>query len=456
MNIKSLTLALAVSVFITGCAVGPDYQRPEQTALIEFRHVDGWKNAAPQLAAGDANAWLVFADGYLNQLVQQLNDNNQSLAAAEAAWRESRALVGGSRSALFPQLDAKVSSSRRGVESGISKTNDASLGLSWQLDVWGKVRRQVEASEANLAASEADWAAMRLSLQSELVQNYVQLRVLDQHIRLYDLTLKAYERSLQLTENRYKAGVANRSDVTQALTQLKSTQAQRLDLDWQRSRYEHAIALLLGLTPAQFRIAANQQIPQVQPVPVGLASRLLERRPDIAAAEAKVIAANAEIGVAKAAYFPDFTLNAAGGYQNNQMAHWLTAPNRFWSLGPSFALTLFDAGARKARLEQSRARYDQTVAQYRQTTLVAIREVEDALAQLQVLERAMQVEQEALTAAQENLRLFNNQYQQGMVDYLSVVNAQTAALSAERSLLSSQSTYLAVTAQLIAALGGDW
>lgn len=456
MNIKNLALAFAVSALITGCALGPDYQRPEQTALIEFRHADGWKNATPQLVVEGTNAWLVFSDEYLNQLLQQLNDNNQNLAAAEAAWRESRALVGGSRSALFPQLDAKVSSSRRGVESGISKTNDASLGLSWQLDVWGKVRRQVEASEANLVASEADWAAMRLSLQSELVQNYVQLRVLDQQIRLYDLTLKAYERSLQLTENRYKAGVANRSDVTQALTQLKSTQAQRLDLDWQRSRYEHAIALLLGLTPAQFRIAVNQQIPQVQPVPVGLASRLLERRPDIAAAEAKVIAANAEIGVAKAAYFPDFSLNAAGGYQNNQMAHWLTAPNRFWSLGPSFALTLFDAGARKARLEQSRARYDQTVAKYRQTTLVAIREVEDALAQLQVLERAIKVEQEALAAAQENLRLFNNQYQQGMVDYLSVVNAQTAALSAERSLLSSQSTYLVVTAQLIAALGGDW
>ena len=460
--IVKLSLLALVGVLLSGCALGPDYQRPEAPLPLEFRHTPGWKVAEPADLAASVAWWSLYQDAPLADLLKQLEASNQNLRAAEAAWREARALVGGSRSALYPQASGQVSSTRIGgydsVEKRktVNKTNEVALGLSWQLDIWGQVRRQVEASEASAQASAAEWAGVRLSQQSELVQNYLQLRVIDEQMRLLDATVLAYQRSLQLTENRYKAGVVTRADVSQALTQLRNTEAQRLDLDWQRARYEHAIALLVGSTPNALQVASVETLPPLPVLPVTVPSALLERRPDIAAAERKVMATNAEIGVAQTAYFPDLTLSASGGYRGSNLADWISMPNRFWSIGPQFAMTLFDAGLRRSKVEQAEARYDQQVARYRQTTLQAIGEVEDALVQLNVLVREIDVQREALAASQDTLRLTENQYEAGMVDYLAVTSAQTTALNSERTLLNLLGTQLTASVQLISALGGGW
>ena len=453
--VKLCVFALA-SVVLSGCVLGPDYQRPDSSVPVEFRHTPGWKVAQPSELSSSVSWWSLYQDASLADLLKQLETSNQNLRAAEAAWREARALVGGSRSALYPNATGQVGTSRTGNDQGVNKSNEVALGLSWQLDIWGQVRRQVEASEANAQASAAEWAGVRLSQQSELVQNYLQLRVIDEQMRLLDATVKAYQRSLQLTENRYKAGVVTRADVSQALTQLKNTQAQRLDLDWQRARYEHAIALLVGSTPNAVQVASVETLPQLPVLPMDVPSALLERRPDIAAAERQVMAANAEIGVAETAYFPDLTLSASGGYRGSNLADWISMPNRFWSIGPQFAMTLFDAGLRRSKVEQAEARYDQQVARYRQTTLQAIGEVEDALVQLNVLAEEIQVQREALAASQDTLRLTENQYQAGMVDYLAVTNAQTIALNSQRTLLNLLGTQLTASVQLISALGGGW
>lgn len=453
--VKLCVFALA-SVVLSGCVLGPDYQRPDSSVPVEFRHTPGWKVAQPSELSSSVSWWSLYQDASLADLLKQLETSNQNLRAAEAAWREARALVGGSRSALYPNATGQVGTSRTGNDQGVNKSNEVALGLSWQLDIWGQVRRQVEASEANAQASAAEWAGVRLSQQSELVQNYLQLRVIDEQMRLLDATVKAYQRSLQLTENRYKAGVVTRADVSQALTQLKNTQAQRLDLDWQRARYEHAIALLVGSTPNAVQVASVETLPQLPVLPIDVPSALLERRPDIAVAERQVMAANAEIGVAETAYFPDLTLSASGGYRGSNLADWISMPNRFWSIGPQFAMTLFDAGLRRSKVEQAEARYDQQVARYRQTTLQAIGEVEDALVQLNVLAEEIQVQREALAASQDTLRLTENQYQAGMVDYLAVTSAQTIALNSQRTLLNLLGTQLTASVQLISALGGGW
>ncbi len=453
--VKLSVFALA-SVVLSGCVLGPDYQRPDSSVPVEFRHTPGWKVAQPAELSSSVAWWSLYQDASLADLLKQLETSNQNLRAAEAAWREARALVGGSRSALYPNATGQVGTSRTGNDQGVNKSNEVALGLSWQLDVWGQVRRQVEASEASAQASAAEWAGVRLSQQSELVQNYLQLRVIDEQMRLLDATVKAYQRSLQLTENRYKAGVVTRADVSQALTQLKNTQAQRLDLDWQRARYEHAIAVLVGSTPNAVQVARVETLPQLPVLPMNVPSALLERRPDIAAAERQVMAANAEIGVAETAYFPDLTLSATGGYRGSNLADWISMPNRFWSIGPQFAMTLFDAGLRRSKVEQAEARYDQQVARYRQTTLQAIGEVEDALVQLNVLAEEIVVQREALAASQDTLRLTENQYQAGMVDYLAVTSAQTIALTSERTLLNLLGTQLTASVQLISALGGGW
>lgn len=453
--VKLSVFALA-SVVLSGCVLGPDYQRPDSSVPVEFRHTPGWKVAQPSELSSAVAWWSLYQDATLTDLLKQLEASNQNLRAAEAAWREARALVGGSRSALYPQATGQVGTSRTGNDQGVNKSNEVALGLSWQLDMWGQVRRQVEASEASAQASAAEWAGVRLSQQAELVQNYLQLRVIDEHMRLLDATVKAYQRSLQLTENRYKAGVVTRADVSQALTQLKNTQAQRLDLDWQRARYEHAIAVLIGSTPNAVQVASVETLPRLPALPIAVPSALLERRPDIAAAERQVMAANAQIGVAQTAYFPDLTLSASGGYRGSNLADWISMPNRFWSIGPQFAMTLFDAGLRRSKVEQAEARYDQQVARYRQTTLQAIGEVEDALVQLNVLAEELQVQREALAASQDTLRLTENQYQAGMVDYLAVTNAQTIALNSQRTLLNLLGTQLTASVQLISALGGGW
>lgn len=451
-------VVLAVMVSLSGCMLGPDYIRPQQQIPEHFATPEGWKVATPAQTDSSVDWRQLYQDQQLLQLLERLEQENQNLAAAEASWREARAALGGSRSALYPQLSSQAaqSRSRRSSDDSIDTERSVQLGLSWQLDIWGQVRRQVEAGQAQLDASAADWAALRLSQQSLLVQNYIQLRSLDEQLRIAAASLQAYERVLRISESRYQAGMVTRADVSQALTQLKSTQAQQLDLQSQRTQVEHAIAVLLGQPASGFTVPVAQGLPVTPMLPESLPSSLLERRPDIAAAEQRVMAANAEIGVAKTAYFPTFGFSASGGYRADAWSGLVSTPNRFWSLGPQLDLRLFDAGARRSQLEQAEAAYDQQVARYRQTTLEAIAEVEDALVQLASLEQEHAVQSEALASAQDALQLIENQYAAGMVDFLSVSSALATAHNAERTVLSLQTSRLTASVQLIAALGGGW
>lgn len=459
-------LAVIVMTLALGaCTLGPDYQRPPLPDAHAFKQAEGWKSAAPADALQRGDWWRLYGDAELDALVSRLNVSNQNLAVAEAQYRQARALVRSARSQLFPTLsgNAGVTRSRQttgssssNVSAGVSESYEAGLSASWELDLWGRLRRGLEANRATMQASAADLAAVRLSLQAELVQTYLQLRVMDEQQRLLDQTVAAYARSLRLTENQYRAGIVPKSDVAQAQTQLKSTQAQAIDLKWQRAQLEHAIAVLIGVPPAELSIAVRDDIPSLPEVPLALPSQLLERRPDVAAAEREVMAANAEIGIAEAAWYPDLTLSASGGYRNSSFNQLFEVPNRFWSLGPQLALTLLDFGGRRAELERAEAAYDQTVATYRQTVLDSFREVEDYLVQLRVLGDESVVQREALEAAQESLRLIENQYRAGTVDYLSVVTVQTTALNNERTNLTLLGDRLLTSVQLIAALGGGW
>jgi len=460
--------AAVLALSLSACTLGPDYQRPELPVAAEFKQAEGWKAAAPADVLARGEWWRLYGDAELDALVGRLNVDNQNLAAAEAQFRQARALVRGARSQLFPILSgsAGVTRSAQGsgssdtsggsFGSGVSESYEAGLSASWEVDIWGRLRRNLEANRASMQASAADLAAVRLSLQAELVQTYLQLRVIDEHQRLLDQTVAAYARSLRLTENQYRAGIVPKSDVTQAQTQLKSTQAQAIDLRWQRAQMEHAIAVLIGVAPSELDIAVREDIPALPGVPLAVPSQLLERRPDIAAAERQVMAANANIGVAEAAWYPDLTLSASGGYRNSSFSDLFSVPNRFWSLGPQLALTLLDFGSRRAELERAEASYDQTVATYRQTVLDSFREVEDYLVQLRVLEEEAVVQREALEAAQESLRLIENQYRAGTVDFLSVATVQTTALNNERTNLTLLGDRLTASVLLIAALGGGW
>ena len=463
-------LAIVVMTFSLGaCTLGPDYQRPELPMAAEFKRAEGWKVANPADVLERGSWWRLYGDAKLDALVERLNVSNQNLAAAEAQYRQARALVRGARSQLFPTVGGSAGATRAGQGSsassaaqsgsgfsGISESYSVGLDAAWELDIWGRLRRNLEANRANMQASAADLAAVRLSLQSELVQTYLQLRVMDEQQRLLNQTVEAFSRSLRLTENQYRAGIVPKSDVTQALTQLRSTEAQAIDLQWQRAQMEHAIAVLIGVPPSELDIEERDEIPDLPTVPLALPSQLLERRPDIASAERQVIAANAQIGVAEAAWYPDLTLSASGGYRNSSFSDLISLPNRFWSLGPQLAATLLDFGGRRADLEAAETNYDLTVANYRQTVLDSFREVEDNLVQLRVLAAEAVVQRQALEAAQESLRLIQNQYRAGTVDFLSVATVQTSALNNERTYLTLLGDQLAASVQLIAALGGGW
>ncbi|MCS3469196.1 NodT family efflux transporter outer membrane factor (OMF) lipoprotein [Pseudomonas sp. JUb42] len=465
--LRTLQLALCVAL-LGGCAVGPDYHKPDVTTPAQFKNAEGWSQAKPADAFARGAWWEIYGDSQLNGLVETLNSSNQTVAQYEAQYRQARALVRSARGAFFPTVDLSAgktrssqgtgssSSSLSSSSSGIRDTYNTQLGVSWEADIWGKLRRGLEADTASAQASLADLASMQLSLQSELVQNYLQLRVIDEQKRLLEATVDAYERSLKLTQNQYRAGISARDAIAQAQTQLKSTQADLIDLQWQRAQYENAIAVLMGKAPSEFSLAPTTSIPALPQIPASVPSQLLERRPDIAAAERSVMAANANIGVAKAAYYPDFTLSLSGGYSSSTFSNWLTLPNRFWSVGPQLATTLFDGGQRSAEVDRTEAVYDQTVAQYRQAVLNGFQEVENYRVQLKVYADEAVVRAEALDSARESLRLTNNQYKSGLIGYLDVVNVQTTALSNERSVLTLLQSRLVASVQLIAALGGGW
>ena len=465
----SRLLALVLSaLLLNACGIGPDYQRPDTTTPVAFKEAAGWRQANPSDALARGAWWELYGDAQLNDLVQTLNRSNQTVAQSEAQFRQAQALVRSARGAFFPSADLSVgktrssqgtgssNSSLTSSSSGIRDTLNAQVGVSWEADVWGKLRRGLEANEASAQASLADLAAMRLSQQSELVQNYLQLRVIDQQKRLLQNTVVAYERSLKMSENQYRAGISGKDAVAQAQTQLRNTQANLIDLIWQRAQFENAIAVLTGQPPAGFTLAETQAVPALPQIPESLPSQLLERRPDIASAERSIIAANANIGVAKAAYYPDFSLSLSGGYSSSTYEDWISVPNRFWSVGPKIALPLFDGGQRSAEVDRNEALYDQTVAKYRQTVLDGFREVENYLVQLKVLEDEAVVQQQALESARESLRLTSNQYKAGLIAYLDVVVVQATALSAERTVLNLQQSRLIASVNLITALGGGW
>ncbi|AKQ57439.1 multidrug efflux system outer membrane protein [Bordetella hinzii] len=456
---------MALAALLAGCAVGPDYQRPDIDVGTAFKEgqqtVPGWRPAQPADTVARGQWWTIYGDPLLDGLMTRLNSANQTIAQAEANYRQAQALVGVARAGFFPTVGAGAGVTRSG---GGTSSGSASVGnqysltgnVSWELDLWGRLRRELESSRASEAASAADLASARLSAQAALAQNYLQLRVLDEQKRLLQATVQAYERSLTLTRNRYDAGVAGKADVAVAQTQLESTRAQLVDLEWQRGQYEHAIAVLVGTAPSQFSlppVTFTQQLPEI---PVGLPSALLQRRPDVAAAERRAAAANAQIGVAQSAWFPDLTLSASGGFRSGQFADWLTAPARFWSLGPALALTIFDGGAREAQIASARAAYDAQAAAYRQSVLTALREVEDYLVQLRVMAEEQQVQRRALESARESLRLTRNQYEAGLVDYLSVAVVEATALASERNAISLLGNRLIASVQLVTALGGGW
>ncbi|VVN50361.1 Toluene efflux pump outer membrane protein TtgF [Pseudomonas fluorescens] len=469
MTSRSFFLAPALSVaLLSGCAIGPDYQRPQTAAPLEYKQAAGWTQANPSDSLARGAWWELYGDPQLNALVDKLNSANQSVAQSEAQFRQAQALVRSARGAFLPSADLSVgktrssqgtgssNSSLTSSSSGIRDTLNAQVGVSWEADVWGKLRRGLEANEASAEASLADLAAMRLSQQSELVQNYLQLRVIDEQKRLLEATVEAYQRSLKMSENQYRAGISGKDAVAQAQTQLRNTQASLIDLIWQRAQFENAIAVLTGQAPVGFNLAEIKNVPKLPQIPVSLPSQLLERRPDIASAERSVIAANANIGVAKAAYYPDFSLSLSGGYSSSQYQDWISVPNRFWSVGPKISLPLFDGGQRSAEVDRNEAVYDQTVAKYRQTVLDGLREVENYMVQLKVLGDESVVQEQALESARESLRLTSNQYKAGLIAYLDVVSVQTTALSTERSVLNLLQSRLIASVQLIAALGGGW
>ncbi|HUO44161.1 MAG TPA: efflux transporter outer membrane subunit [Burkholderiales bacterium] len=467
------TVACAVTALLAACAVGPDYKRPEAPASAAYKE---WKVAAPRDDVRRGEWWKIYGDPRLDALMAQIDVSNQTLKQAEANYRQAHAAVAGARAQFFPTVAVSASATRSGRGSGSSTafvsstgavvggagggsvTNQYSLPLdvNWEPDLWGRVRRTVEGAGATAQASAAELEATRLSLLAELATDYFQLRVLDDQQRLLDDTVAAYQKALELTQNQYAAGVAARLDVAQAETQIKTTQAQAIDNGVQRAKLEHAIAVLIGKPPSEFSIAPEKIALTIPVIPPGLPSELLERRPDIAQAEREVAAANAQIGVAKSAYFPDLTLSAAGGFQSSTFADWLTAPNRFWSLGPSLAETLLDFGARRSQVEQARAAYDANVANYRQTVLAGFQEVEDNLTAQRILEQESSVQDEAVKAAEQALQIALNEYKAGTQNYLTVVTAQATALSNERSALTILNGRLAASVTLIKAIGGDW
>lgn len=457
----------ALLLLLAGCAVGPDYERPAAVLADSFKETpQGWKEAEPRDEIARGKWWEMFGDSGLSALVEKIDVSNQSLAASEAQFRQAQAAIGVARAPLFPTLDANASITRSrsptGVVGGttagrIFTQRNAALAANWELDLWGRIRRQVESAEASAGASAGDLASARLSLQAQLITDYFQLRLLDVQKKLLDDTVAAFRRSLELTQNRYQVGVAAKVDVVQADAQVKSTLTQAADLGVQRAQLEHAIAILTGVPPSQLSIEAQPAYDVAMPViPPGLPSTLLERRPDIAAAERRVAAANAQIGVAKAAYFPQLTLNAQYGFRSADAASWFTSPSHFWSLGPAIAQSLFDAGLRRAQTAEAVAAYDATVANYRQTALTALQEVEDNLAALRILEEEAKLQDDAVEAARQSVQLTLNQYKAGTVSFLNVVTVQAAQLNEERSAVNILNRRLAATVALVRAIGGGW
>lgn len=461
-SILSPVLIGVCAALVAGCAAGPAHPpvSADLSAVAQagFRHQQGWQpvSSAPQPSAGAW--WQVFDDAELDRLMQRAGTDNLDVAQAAARDRQARALWRQAGAARGPQLGLSASALRTETASaGSGSTYAAAFDASWALDLWGRLAREQDASDANAQATAADLAAARLSTQLNLAEQYWRLRVLDHQLALLDRTLAAYERSLQLTRNQYEGGLAARADVIQAETQWQTVRASVHDVRLQRARHEHALAVLAGRAPADLSLpTAATLLPAIPAVPVQLPSLLLTRRPDVVAAERRVAQANAQIGVAQAAWWPDITLGASAGATGPRLGELFEAPWRTWSLGPRLAATLFDGGRRRAGVDLAEARYEETVAAYRQTVLTSLREVDDALAALQQLGAKAEQQARLVALAEENERVVTTRYRAGLVGFLEVVVAQNLTLQSQRTALDVTAERLAASVRLIASLGGGW
>jgi len=471
---NSLWFALAcLLVLAGGCAVGPNYKRPTTPTPQVFKEQppEGWKQAEPNAAIPRGKWWEIYNDPQLNDLEEQVNISNQNVLAAAAQYREARDAVRVARSSLFPTATASPSVTRQriiatapgqsvsGTPTKTANTEtlyDLPVDISYQADVWGNIRRSVTAAYANAQASFADLENARLSYQAQLAEFYFELHGQDGDIDLLERSVKLYGDYLKLTQDRFQFGVASGLDVAQAKTQLDTTRAQLIDLYVERTQFEHAIAILIGKPPADLTIAPMVLKTLPPAVPIGVPSALLERRPDIAASERQMAAANEQIGIAKSAYFPAVLLSASGGFEATKLSQWLNASSAIWSAGMQLAETLFDAGKRRAQLDSARAAYDVTVANYRQTSLTAFQQVEDELAALRVLEQEATTTDAAVADAQDELSISTDQYKAGTATYLQVITAQTFLLQNEKSAVDILTRRMTASVLLIEALGGGW
>jgi NodT family efflux transporter outer membrane factor (OMF) lipoprotein len=454
-------------LLLAGCTVGPNYRRPTAEVPATYKEVGDWKPAQPNEQNLGGNWWELFQDPQLNSLELQIDVSNQNLKAAQAQYIQARALVRYSRADLFPTVSVNPSATRTKTSSrrpppnsifnGIT-TNDFQIPfeLSYQIDVWGRVRRTVESYRDQAQASAADLATVNLSMHSQLALYYFQARLLDAEEQLLNSTVTQYEQALQLIDSRYAGGIASDVEVQQARTQLETTRAQAIDVGVARAQYEHAVAVLIGKPPAEFNLPPLPLTMPPPSIPVALPSELLERRPDIAAAERRMAAANAQIGVAKAAYYPNISLGAAGGFESSAITTLLSGPSILWSAGPSAALTVFDVGRRRAASDQAIAAYDQAVANYRQTVLTGFQQVEDNVAALRILEHEAQVQNDAVTAAQKYLELAITRYKGGVTSYLEVTTAQSATLSDQVTAVNILGRRMVDAVTLVQSLGGGW
>jgi NodT family efflux transporter outer membrane factor (OMF) lipoprotein len=452
---------------LNGCTVGPNYRTPVVDTPAAYKEVGDWKPAQPNDQNLGGDWWRIFQDPQLDALELQVNVSNQNLKAAEAQYQQARAILRYSRADYYPTVTAGPSATRTRTSANRPAFSKAFSGItfndfvlpfnvSYEVDVWGRIRRTVESYREQAQASAADLATVNLSMHADLAVDYFLARSLDAEEQLLNSTVTQYEQALELIQSRFAGGIASEVEVQQADTQLETTRAEAIDVGVARAQYEHAVAILIGKPPAEFSLPPLPLVAPPPPIPVSVPSELLERRPDIAAAERRVASANAQIGVAKAAYYPQINLGASGGFESASITTLLQGPSGLWAIGASAAQTIFDAGRRRAASDQAIAAYDQTVANYRETVLTSFQQVEDNIAALRILEREAQVQDKAVVAAQKYLELANTRYTGGVTSYLEVTTAETAALSDEVTAVNILGRRMVDAVSLVQALGGGW
>ena len=462
-----IVASVAGTLLFTGCAVGPKYRTPSLPTPPAYKEIGNWKTAQPNDNNLGGNWWEIFQDSELNALEQQINVSNQNLKAAVAQYQQSRAALRYVRADYYPTVTAspsatreRFSNNRPPASSGFDGLtfNDfvLPLNLSYQVNAWGRVSRNVESFREQAQASAGDLAVVSLSMHAALAVDYFAARTLDAEEKLLQDTVTQYQQAFQLNEDRYEGGLASEVEVEQARTILETTRAQMIDVGVARAQFEHATAVLLGKAPADFTLPPLPLTAPPPPIPVGIPSELLERRPDIAAAERRVASANAQVGLAKAAYYPLVNILGTGGFESGTITTLLQGPSALWSVGASAAVTVFDVGRRRALNDQAKAAYDSSVAFYRETVLSSFQQVEDNLAALRVLEQEAGVQETAVQAAQRSLDLSNTRYEGGVTSYLEVITAQNAALSDEVTAVNILGRRMASAVLLMEALGGGW